>query len=53
MYKLMKVNEISGKVEMIRKTDSNYFIPVDEENSDYQKYLEWVAQGNTPEPADE
>jgi hypothetical protein len=25
----------------------------DSSNADYQKYLEWVAAGNTPEPADE
>tara|TARA_R100000315_G_C5164752_1_gene94932 strand:- start:69 stop:245 length:177 start_codon:yes stop_codon:yes gene_type:complete len=30
----------------------NMFIPVSEENSDYQEYLEWVAKGNTPDPAD-
>lgn len=30
----------------------NTFIPFDEQNSDYQKYLEWVAEGNTPIPAE-
>ena len=27
-------------------------IPVDEENTDYQEYLEWKAEGNEPEAAD-
>ena len=27
-------------------------IPLDEPNVDYQEYLEWVAEGNTPEAAD-
>ena len=27
-------------------------IPMNELNRDYQEYLEWVAEGNTPEPAD-
>lgn len=28
------------------------FIPFSPDNTDYQEYLEWVAEGNTPEEAE-
>lgn len=37
---------------VIRKSDGAS-IPIDESNKDYQEYLEWVAKGNEPEPAEE
>jgi len=37
---------------ILRVTD-NAFIPFDPDNTDYQAYLKWVAEGNTPQPADE
>jgi len=46
-----------GEVNSIIKriTDSNIVlvIPFVEDNMDYQDYLAWVAEGNTPDPADE
>ena len=42
--------------EFIIKKDSNHNIvleiPKAEENTDYQEYLAWVAEGNTAEAAD-
>ena len=52
MYKKYKdaiTNEETGAI--IRLSD-NALIPADKANTDYQEYLEWVAEGNTPEAAD-
>lgn len=45
MYKL--VND-----DTVLLLEKNMFIPFDINNRDYQVYLEWLAAGNTPLPAD-
>lgn len=50
MYKLYK-NSSGIDCCVMRLTD-NCSIPFDLDNSDYQKYLAWLDEGNTPEPAD-
>jgi len=49
IYKLVN-HPISGALSCIRTADER-FIPIDTENTDYQKYLEW-AKTNTAEAAD-
>ena len=39
-------------VQAICRKSDNAYIPFDNENRDYQDYLAWVAEGNTPDPAD-
>jgi hypothetical protein len=52
MYKEPKTVEF-GKPNLIIRVADNAFIPFDPANTDYQEYLKWVAEGNTPLPADE
>ena len=43
---------LNNEIYILEK-NSGMQIPNDPENIDYQNYLEWVAEGNTPEPPDE
>ena len=49
-----KLFGISGTEHVIKTDDSGIksIIPFAPENTDYQEYLEWVAEGNTAEAAD-
>lgn len=38
--------------ESIIRIEDRTFIPMTTENRDYVEYLAWLAEGNTPEPAD-
>jgi hypothetical protein len=49
-YKLF--NDLEGNTAGVQLLTKQKFIPFDEANRDYKEYLEWLAAGNTPEPAD-
>ena len=54
MYKLTPINKITNEQpKIVVRTADGACIPFDPANTDYQAYLAWLAEGNTPEPADE
>ena len=54
MYKKV-INTLTGLVfeNQIMRLSDNAYIPFDPDNTDYQAYLKWLVEGNTPLPADE
>lgn len=46
MYKLVY------KSNCVQRLSDGAFIPFDENNGDYRAYLEWLSEGNVPEPAE-
>ena len=52
MYRKLLNIDGTENTEQIQRISDNAFIPFDEANTDYQEYLEWVAEGNTPEEAE-
>jgi hypothetical protein len=53
MYKVTQHTSDAGMAftSIIRLADGAA-IPFDPANTDYQEYLKWLAEGNTPEPAE-
>lgn len=52
VYQLVKLPN-SEVITGVHCLTTNEWIPVSEGNTDYQAYLQWLAEGNEPLPADE
>ena len=52
MYKFTRLG-LDGKQHTVQRLSDNACIPFDPNNTDYQEYLKWLAEGNEPLPADE
>lgn len=50
-YKLL-INPITNQPATVILRSDGAYIPFDPENTDYQAYLAWCAEGNTPEAAE-
>ena len=52
-YKKCWDTMLKKEAPCIRRIEDGTLIPFAEGNRDYQAYLEWLAEGNEPLPADE
>lgn len=52
-YKLVAEHPIFGTSNTVIRIRDGASIPFDPANTDYQQYLKWLDEGNTPLPADE
>jgi hypothetical protein len=52
MYKLGQPIFSGAETASVIRLADGACIPFALDNTDYQAYLEWLAEGNTPEPAE-
>ncbi len=53
MYTQIKNLNGTLSTTMIKRNKDNACIPFDLANTDYQEYLKWLEEGNTPLPAEQ
>ena len=54
MYKLQPNHPATNEAaNIVQRLSDNAYIPFALGNTDYQAYLKWLDEGNTPEPAEE
>ena len=53
MYKLYKTSYDVDAVMRLNEDGSVTSFLCNPDNTDYQEYLKWLAEGNEPEPADQ
>jgi hypothetical protein len=55
MYKLCNGITPDNQIVLraIKRLEDSAFIPIAEDNSDYQAYLAWLAEGGVPQEADD